>query len=118
MHAEYFVDTAPASAANVTWGIEYKKLSIGDNFDFSSGTTTVIVNDALTTGTPANDKKIHSSDEIHMVTTGWEPMDVILIRFFRDADASEVGATDDFGSDARLFNYHLMYLSDKMGQPT
>ena len=52
------------------------------------------------------------------MTTGWEPMDVILIRFFRDADASEVGATDDFGSDARLFNYHLMYLSDKMGQGT
>ena len=43
-------------------------------------------------------------------------MDVVLIRIFRDADASEAGATDDFGGDARVFNYHLMYLSDKMGQ--
>ena len=118
LHVEYFVDTAPAGAANVTWGVEYKKQSIGDNFDFSAGTTTVIVNDALTTGTPANDQKIHSSDEIHLTTTGFEPMDVILIRVFRDADASEGGATDDFGSDARVFNYHLMFLSDKMGQGT
>ena len=116
MHAEYFVDTAPVGAANVTWGVEYKKLSIGDNFDFGAGTTTVIVNDALTTGTPANDKQIHSSPEIQLITTGFEPMDVILIRFFRDADASEDGATDNFGSDARLFNYHLMFLSDKIGQ--
>ena len=116
LHVEYFVDTAPIADANVTWGVEYKKLSIGDNFDFDAGTTTVIVNDALTTGTPANDKSIHSSDEIHLVTTGFEPMDVVLIRIFRDANASEVGATDDFGSDARVFNYHLMFLSDKDGQ--
>ncbi|HEB26923.1 MAG TPA: hypothetical protein ENI05_03970 [Porticoccus sp.] len=116
LHVEYFVDTAPVGASTVTWGVEYKKLSIGDNFDFGAGTTTIIVNDALTTGTPANDKQIHSSDEIHLVTTGFEPMDVVLIRIFRDADASEVGATDDFGSDARVFNYHLMHLSDKLGQ--
>ncbi len=116
LHAEYFVDTAPVGAANVTWGVEYKKQSIGDNFDFGAGTTTVIVNDALTTGTPANDKQIHSSPEIQLITTGFEPMDVILMRFFRDADASEDGATDNFGSDARLFNYHLMFLSDKIGQ--
>ncbi len=118
LHVEFFVDTAPASAKNVTWGVEYKKQSIGDNFDFGAGTTTVIVNTALATGTPANDKKIHSSAEIHLITTGFEPMDVVLIRIFRDADASEGGATDDFGSDARVFNYHLMYLSDKLGQGT
>ena len=116
LHVEFFVDTAPASAESVTWGVEYKKLSIGDNFDFSSGTTTVIVNTNLTTGTPANDGKTHSSAEINLTTTGFEPMDVVLIRIFRDADASEAGATDDFGGDARVFNYHLMYLSDKMGQ--
>ncbi|KKM21133.1 hypothetical protein LCGC14_1638470, partial [marine sediment metagenome] len=113
LHVEFFVDTAPVADANVTWGIEYKKLSIGDNFDFTA-TTTVIVNTALTTGTPANDKKIHSSAEIHLTTTGFEPMDVILIRIFRDANA----ATDNFGSDARVFNYHLMGLSDKLGQGT
>ena len=116
IHVEFFVDTAPVSAANVTWGVEYKKLSIGDNFDFGTGTTTVIVNTALTTGTPANDTKIHSSAEIHLTTTGFAPMDVVLIRIFRDANASEAGATDNFGSDARVFNYHLMALSDKPGQ--
>ena len=116
LHVEYFVDTAPASAETVTWGVEYKKLSIGDAFDFGAGSTTVIVNDAITTGTPANDKVIHSSDEIFLTTAGFVPMDVILIRIFRDANASEGGATDDFGSDARVFNYHLMYLSDKLGE--
>ena len=115
LHVEFFVDTAPGGAANVTWGVEYQKLSIGDNFDFTA-TTTIIVNEAITTGTPANDKKIHSSAEIHLVTTGIEPMDVILIRLFRDADASEVDATDNFANDVRVFNYHLMYLSDKLGQ--
>lgn len=114
IHVEYFVDTAPVSDANVTWGVEYKRQSIGDNLDFDAGTTTVTVIDAITTGTPANDKKIHSSAEIHLTTTGFEPMDVILIRIFRDANA----ATDNFGSDARVFNYHLMYLSDKLGQGT
>ncbi len=117
LHVEFFVDTAPGGAANVTWGIEYKKQSIGDNFGFT-GTTTIITNTALTTGTPANDQKIHSSAEIHLVTTGFEPMDVILIRIFRDANASETDATDNFGSDARVFNYHLMALSDKQGQGT
>ncbi len=116
LHVEFFVDNAPGAAANVTWGVEYKKLSIGDNFDFSAETTTVIVNDSITTGTPANDKKIHSSAQIQLVTTGFEPMDVVLIRIFRDADASEGGATDNFGSDVRVFNYHLMYLSDKLGE--
>ena len=115
LHVEFFVDTAPGGAANVTWGVEYQKLSIGDNFDFGA-TTTVITNTALTTGTPANDQKIHSSAEIHLVTTGFEPMDVVLIRIFRDANASETDATDNFGSDARVFNYHLMFLSDKLGQ--
>ena len=118
LHVEFFIDTAPGAADPnwVTWGVEYKKQSIGDNFDFDAGTTTVIVNTTLTTGTPANDKKIHSSAEIHLTTTGFEPMDVILVRIFRDADASEDGATDDFENDARVFNYHLMGLSDKLGQ--
>lgn len=118
MHVEFFVDTAPTSAKNVTWGLEYKKLSIGDNFDFSSGTTTIITNVALTTGTPANDKKTTNSGQLLLTTTGLEPMDIFLMRIFRDANASEEDATDDFGSDARVFNYHLMYLSDKLGQAT
>ena len=117
IHVEFFVDTAPVSAESVTWGVEYKKLSIGDIFD-GSGSVTAIVNTPLTIGTPANNKKIHSSAEIQLVTTGFEPMDVVLIRIFRDANASEPGATDNYVGDARVFNYHLMYLSDKLGQST
>lgn len=117
LHVEFFVDTAPGSTEYVTWGVEYQKLSIGDNWNFSSSTT-VITNTALTSGTPANDKKMTNSGEIHLTTTGFEPMDVILIRIFRDANASETDALDNFGSPARVFNYHLMFLSDKQGQGT
>ncbi|KKK80787.1 hypothetical protein LCGC14_2820000, partial [marine sediment metagenome] len=39
VHFDFFVDTAPASAQSVVWGVEYKKQSIGDNFDFGAGTT-------------------------------------------------------------------------------
>ena len=115
IHFDWFVDTAPTTAKNVTWGVEYKKKSIGDNFGFT-GTTTAIVNQAITTGTTANDKKTHVTAEISLITTGFEPGDFVLMRLFRDADASEDGATDDFGSDVRIFDYHLEYLSDKLGE--
>ncbi len=115
IHFDWFVDTAPTSPNTVTWGVEYKKQSIGDNFGFS-GTTTTIVNQDITTGTPANDKKTHVTAEISLVTTGFEPGDFVLMRLFRDADASEPNATDDYGSDVRIFDYHLEYLSDKIGE--
>lgn len=117
IHFEFFVDTAPGSTEYVTFGVEYRKLSIGDNFSFS-GTTTVIANTAITSGTPANDKKIHITSEISLVVTGFEPGDIILFRFFRDANASEGDASDNFGNDVRVFNYHLEYLRDKIGETT
>ena len=58
----WFVDTAPAAAAGVTWALEYKSIEIGDAFDFTSGTNIVTSPSAVTTGTPANDKVIHCSD--------------------------------------------------------
>ncbi|HDY86559.1 MAG TPA: hypothetical protein ENH82_00405, partial [bacterium] len=63
VHFDFFVDTAPASAEGVVWGVEYKKQSIGDIFDFGAGTTTGYTTTAVTTGTPANDKKTHQSAE-------------------------------------------------------
>ncbi|HDZ25801.1 hypothetical protein LCGC14_1114550 [marine sediment metagenome] len=116
VHFDFFVDTAPAGAQGVVWGVEYKKQSIGDNFDFSSGTATLYTTTAVTTGTPANDKKVHQSAEINLDVTGFEPNDYILLRMFRDADGT--GGTDDFPNDARVIDYHIEYLSDKIGEAT
>ncbi len=116
IHFDFFVDTAPASAQGVVWGVEYKKQSIGDNFDFDAGTTIDYTTTAVTTGTPANDKKVHQSAEIDLTTTGFAPNDYILLRLFRDADGT--GGTDDFTADARVIDYHIEYLSDKLGEAT
>ena len=66
IHFDFFVDTAPGSGDPnfVMWGVEYKKQSIGDNFDFSSSTTTAYTQTSVTAGTPANDKKVHQSSEV------------------------------------------------------
>lgn len=116
VHFDFFVDTAPASAQSVVWGVEYKKQSIGDNFDFSSSTTTAYTQTAVTTGTPANDKKVHQSAEIDLITTGFVAGDYILLRMFRDANGT--GGTDNFAGDARIIDYHIEYLSDKLGEAT
>lgn len=116
IHFDFFVDTAPASAESVVWGVEYKKQSIGDNFDFGTGTTTAYTQTAVTTGTPANDKKTHQSSEVSLVTTGFVAGDYILLRLFRDADGT--GGTDNFAGDARVIDYHIEYLSDGLGEAT
>ncbi len=116
IHFDFFVDTAPASAQSVVWGVEYKKQSIGDNFDFDAGTTIGYTQTSITTGTPANDKKVHQSSEVNLVTTGFAANDYILLRLFRDADGT--GGTDDFTGDARVIDYHIELLSDKLGEAT
>ncbi|KKM20336.1 hypothetical protein LCGC14_1646530, partial [marine sediment metagenome] len=116
VHFDFFVDTAPASAKSVVWGVEYKKQSIGDNFDFGAGTTIGYTQISITTGTPANDKKVHQSAEVNLTVTGFVAGDYILLRLFRDADGT--GGTDDFAADARVLDYHIEYLSDRLGEAT
>ena len=116
IHFDFFVDLAPTLARSVVWGVEYKKQSIGDNFDFSAGTTTAYTQTALTIGTPANDKRVHQSSEISLTTAGFAPNDYILLRLFRDADGT--GGLDNFSSDARVIDYHIEYLSDRLGEAT
>jgi len=111
MHVDFFVDTAPVADANIVWGLEYQKLSHGDNFNFGA-TATLTTVETVTSGTPANDKKIHETDNFTLTTTGWVPHDIILIRLYRDADNS----ADNFTGDARLMHIHIHFLSDKSGE--
>ena len=111
-HFDFFVDTAPAAAKNAGWCVEYKKVSHGDIFNFGAGTTTAELITPITTGTPANDKKINNSDELALTTTGWIPGDTIYCRFYRN-----VSVADDFTGDIRVIgHFHIEYLSDKLGE--
>ncbi len=115
VHFDFFVDVAEAGATSVVWGVEYKKQSIGDNFGFTLGAETIgYTQTSVTLGTPANDKKTHQSAEVSLTTTGFVAGDYILLRLFRDADGT--GGTDDFPRDARVIDYHIEYLSDKLGE--
>ncbi|KKN00101.1 hypothetical protein LCGC14_1141250, partial [marine sediment metagenome] len=113
VHFDFFVDVAEVGATSISWGVEYKKQSIGDNFGFTLGAETIdyAVPTAVTPGTPANDKKTHQSAEVDLTTTGFVAGDYILLRLFRDATGT--GGTDSFPRDARVIDYHIEYLSDK-----
>ena len=118
VHFDFFVDVAEAGATSVVWGVEYKKQSIGDNFSFTLGAETIgYTQTSVTSGAPANNKKTHQSSEISLTTSGFVAGDYILLRLFRDADESS-GLTDDFPRAARVIDYHIEYLSDKLGEAT
>ncbi len=115
IHLDYFVDVGPVDGTvdNLSWGLEYKKISIGDVFTFASGTTLVYAADVVTQG---NNKKIHQSDPLSLTTTGFVAGDIVLMRIFRDA--SGTGNTDNVSGDIRVFDYHIEFLVDKLGEAT
>lgn len=115
IHLDFLVDTAPASAANVVWAAEYKKVAHGDKFDFSTGTSIATRIAAVTTGTPANDKEIHEISDLALVTTGWVAGETIYMRLYRDANHG----SDTFTGDARMIGeIHIEWLANKLGEAT
>jgi hypothetical protein len=107
----YFVDTAPAVAKNVVWSIDYKSIACGDNFDFG-GTATVTTISALTTGTPANDTKVHQV-QLVIPNVGLIEGGILMVKIYRNP----AHGSDDFVGDARLFDVHIKYRADKLGTP-
>jgi hypothetical protein len=114
MHFTFFVES-PANAT-VIWGIEYKKLSEGDVFDFTAGTSTLTT--TFTLQAADSTRQIYKSDSLVLNTSGWTSNDTIATRFYRDgvtdtyapAGASPTGA-------ARLMNIHVEYASNRRGEP-
>lgn len=116
---EFIVENPPSGTGNeaVVMGFEYKKLSEGDVFDFDAGTSSGTITETITDGeTPYI---IHRTATGTCTTTGWAEHDTILFRFYRDAtnpndtyDNEAVGADNDVW----VFNYHLEYLSNKLGE--
>ena len=112
LHIAFFVDTAPAAAAGVCWGVEWKVIEAGDTVDFTAGTDTLTDVVAITTGTPANDAVLLESEGL-VGGAGAIPLDALIkCRLYRDVS----NAGDTFAGDARLMEAHVHYISNKLGR--
>lgn len=114
MHIMFFVDTAPASAKGVVWGIEWKNIATGEKLDFTSGTATITDTCAVTTGTPANDSVIINCEGLTGGGGTISAGDLLQMRLFRDA----TNGSDTFVGDARLIEAHVHYTANKLGAAT
>jgi len=94
----------------MTWVMEY--LSITDGDDPAGAITRTFQKSVISTGN--NDKQIHMTFGTGI--TGAVADDTLLLRFFRDSDATY--DTDDLNQDAWLLAVHLHFIADKLGEPT
>jgi hypothetical protein len=120
-HFEFLVESPPTSggtnvAENVRMGFEYKKISPDAVFDFTGGTASGYIDETIAVDETA--WIIHSTADGTCTTTDWAVGDTILFRFYRDATAAEdtydneASAADN---DVWVFDFHMMYLVDKLG---
>jgi len=99
----------PVVDEHVVMGFEFKVMSPGDVFDFTSNTYSGTISVTISGGETAY--TWHESDVGTCLTTGANPGDVMQFRFYRDVGAAE----DDYTGDALIGAYNLEYLSDKIG---
>jgi len=118
-HFGFLVENPPSGTGDeaVVMGFEYKKISPGDVFDFSSGTTSGTITETITDGESAYEW--HETSTGTCVTTGWDKEDIILFRFYRDA----TNPNDTYDNEVLAANndvwvrfYHLEYLRDSLGE--
>jgi hypothetical protein len=113
LHVGFFVDAVDGAVErNVVWGIEYKVIEHGDDFDFGAGTAIAYMEHAIpiTTGV----KDLLACDNLIVPAAVLINEGILLVRLFRDADST--GGTDDHVGDARLVYTHFHYLTDKLGE--
>jgi len=103
---------ADADAGNVTWGIEWHHTQYENNEILTEATTTQIVIDA----TDSRQDEHLKSGNITIDGTGISDGDELHIRVFRDADASEDGASDTYDDDASLLHFDLEIMVDSFGE--
>lgn len=112
VHFCFFVDGAVTGDQDtVTWGVEYKRLVHGTSaFDFGAGTASVTADVEITTTT---DEKVVLDVTLSGLTlTGWNSCDHVLMRFYRDADATN----DTYAADARICQIHMDIEQDRLGK--
>jgi hypothetical protein len=94
----------------VTWGLEHEVRRPENGEALNAGTTTQIVTDDGL----GQANGYQESGDITISGAGIVRSDTLGMRVFRDADASESGADDDYDNDAALIELHLSYTADKL----
>lgn len=112
MGAHFHWSPADGDAGNVTWGIEYHILRPETNAVLTGATTTSIIVDAAQS---LADEEIKSSN-ITISGSGVLDGDIIHMRIFRDANASESGASDTYDDDAQLHLFDIEYIVGSLGE--
>ena len=119
-HFALVVENPPTSggtntAENVRMGFEYKRITEGAVFTFTSATSGTI-DEVIAVDETA--LILHITLDGTLNTTDWVAHDKILFRFYRDATAAEDTYDNGVGvaNDVWVKNYHLEYLSDKIGE--
>jgi len=100
------------NAGDVTWGIEYHITRDENNEVLTEATTTAIIVDA----TQSLQDEVLETGNIIISGSGVQSEDHMHIRIFRDADASEAGASDTYASDASLISFDVEYMIDGFGE--
>lgn len=96
----------------VTWGVETKIITPESGTLTEASVATQIVTDD-TSGTTQDE--FLESGLIIIDLSGASIGDFLALRIFRDADASEGDADDDYGSDAQLAAFHMKFIVDSFG---
>lgn len=113
IHAHFFTDAVPGGADEVVeWSLQYKKVSEGEAFDFSAGTSNTTATQVLTSADTVTE--IYETQALVLDTAGFQPDDHVLMRLHRNGGVGN----DDYVGDARLFRIHIEYLSNKLGAAT
>lgn len=112
LKAHFHWAPSDGNAGDVTWGIEYQIMRPENNHVLTTATTTLIVVDATQS---LQDECLQSGD-ITIDGTGVEKGDMLHARIFRDANASEGGASDTYAVDANLCTFDIEYMVDGHGE--
>lgn len=100
------------NAGNVTWGVEWHTTLPNNNEVLTEATTTQIVVDATES---LQDETLLTGD-ITIDGTGIVSEMTWHFRIFRDADASEGGASDTYAADASLVHFDIEIMIDGFGK--
>lgn len=105
---------APTStnAGTVTWGIQWHALTAETGDLLTAATTRQIVTDDSLLANAG----LQAAAAIVLDGTGLAAGDWLALDVFRDADASEVGADDDYPQASDLAAVRVGYVVDRLGQ--
>ena len=107
-----FMTDATVSSKTVVWGLEFKKITYGDRFNFGAGATTTIL-DSLTFSADGQNDLILSTINMSSIAASqsWQAGNTLMFRPFRDAN----NGADDLDADARAVNFRIEF-KQKIGQ--